>query len=75
MIASYVRNDNNNVVMLLGSRSSFMCRQREYNNNGEPIKNTKESLRFISFKESQKIIHKKYKIIYGPLILDTLSRL
>ena len=75
MIASYVRNDNNNVVMLLGSRSSFMCRQREYNSDGETLKNTKESLRFISFKESQKIIQKKNKIIYGPLILDTLSRL
>ncbi len=75
MIASYVRNDNNNVVMLLGSRSSFMCRQREYNNDGEPLKNTKDSLRFISFKESQKIIHKKNKIIYGPLVFDTLSRL
>lgn len=74
MIASYVRNDNNNIVMLLGSRNSFMCRQREYNSDGEPIKNTKESLRFISFKESQKIIHKK-KIIYGPLVFDTLSRL
>jgi hypothetical protein len=52
-----------------------MCRQREYNNDREPLKNTKESLRFISFKESQKIINKKNKIIYGPLILDTLSRL
>jgi hypothetical protein len=52
-----------------------MCRQREYNSDGEPIKNTKESLRFISFKESQKIIHKKNKIIYGPLVFDTLSRL
>ncbi len=75
MIATYVRNDNNNVVMLLGSRSSFMCRQREYNNDREPIKNTKESLRFISFKESQKIIEKKNKIIYGPLIFESMSKL
>ena len=75
MIASYVRNDNNNVVMLLGSRDSFKCRQREYNSDGEPLKDTKESLRFISFKDSQKIIGKKNKIIYGPLILNTLSRL
>ena len=75
MIASYVRNDNNNVVMLLGSRDSFKCRQREYNSDGEPIKDTKESLRFISFKDSQKIINKKNKIIYGPLVFDTLSRL
>ena len=75
MIASYVRNDNNNVVMLLGSRNSFKCRQREYNNDRELIKNTKESLRFISFKESQKIIHKKNKIIYGPLIFESMSRL
>jgi len=52
-----------------------MCRQREYNNDREPIKNTKESLRFISFKESQKIIHKKNKIIYGPLIFESMSRL
>jgi hypothetical protein len=74
MIASYVRNDNNNVVMLLGSRNSFKCRQREYKND-IPLKDTKESLRFISFKESQKIIHKNNKIIYGPLIFDTLSRL
>jgi hypothetical protein len=75
MIATYVRNDNNNVVMLLGSRNSFKCRQREYNNDRELIKNTKESLRFISFKESQKIIHKKNKIIYGPLIFESMSRL
>ena len=75
MIATYVRNDNNNVVMLLGSRNSFKCRQREYNNDRELIKNTKESLRFISFKESQKIIHKKNKIIYGPLIFEGMSRL
>ena len=74
MIASYVRNDNNNVVMLLGSRNSFKCRQREYN-HGIPLKDIKESLRFISFKESQKIINKKNKIIYGPLVFDTLSRL
>tara|TARA_B100000900_G_scaffold312025_1_gene270844 strand:+ start:381 stop:608 length:228 start_codon:yes stop_codon:yes gene_type:complete len=75
MIASYVRNDNNNIVMLLGSRRSYMCRQREYNSNGETLKDTKESLRFISFKESQKIINKKNKIIYGPLVFDSLSRL
>jgi len=74
MIASYVRNDNNNIVMLLGSRNSFKCRQREYN-DGVQLKNTKESLRFISFKESQKIIEKKNKVIYGPLIFDTMSRL
>jgi len=75
MIATYVRNDNNNVVMLLGSRNSFKCRQREYNNDRELIKNTKESLRFISFKESQKIIEKKNKIIYGPLIFESMSKL
>ncbi len=75
MIAACVRNDNNNIVMLLGSRSSFKSRQREYNSDDIPLKNTKESLRFISFKESQKIIEKKNKIIYGPLIFDTMSRL
>lgn len=75
MIASYVRNDNNNIVMLLGSRNSFKSRQREYTNEGVSLKDTKESLRFISFKESQKIIGKKNKVIYGPLVFDTMSRL
>jgi hypothetical protein len=75
MIASYIRNKNNNVIMIIGQRNSFKCRQREYDINNDVKKNTKESLRFISFKESQKIIHKNNKIIYGPLVLNTVARL
>jgi len=75
MIASYIRNKNNNVIMIIGQRNSFKCRQREYDINNDVKKNTKESLRFISFKESQKIIHKNNKIIYGPLVLNTEGRL
>ena len=62
MIASYVRNDNNNVVMLLGSRSSFMCRQREYNSDGETLKNTKESLRLLVSKKVKRLFIKKIKL-------------
>ena len=75
MIASYIRNKNNNVIMIIGQRNSFKCRQREYDINNDVKKNTKESLRFISFKESQKIIAKNNKIIYGPLVLNTVARL
>jgi len=75
MIASYIRNKNNNVIMIIGQRNSFKCRQREYDSNNDVKKNTKESLRFISFKESQKIIAKNNKIIYGPLVLNTEGRL
>lgn len=75
MIASYIRNKNNNVIMIIGQRNSFKCRQREYDINNDVKKNTKESLRFISFKESQKIIAKNNKIIYGPLVLNTEGRL
>ena len=74
MIATYVRNDNNNIVMMYGSRNSFRCRQREYTSDGLLNKN-KDSLRFISFKDAQSILSKGNKIIYGPLLFNTMSRM
>ena len=62
MIATYVRNDNNNIVMMYGSRNSFRCRQREYTSDGILNKN-KDTLRFISFKDAQSILSKGNKII------------
>ena len=57
MITSFARSDKNNIIILHGDRPSFRCRQRSILSNGNKIK----PLRFVSFKETQQMIHKNKK--------------
>ena len=71
MITTCARSENNNIVILKGDRSSFRCRQRSILSNGSKTK----SLRFVSFKETQKMIHKYKKKVIGPTSFYTMSKL
>jgi len=69
MIKVICRNSNNNIVFINGDRKSFRLRQRSRNSDGYKVK----PLRFVSYKEAQKI-HKK-KVIYGPVTFYSVSKL
>lgn len=71
MITSFARSDNNNIIILHGDRSSFRCRQRSILSNGNKTK----PLRFVSFKETQKMIHKNKKRVIGPILFYSISKL
>ncbi len=71
MITSFARSENNNIVILNGERSSFRCRQRSILSNGNKTK----SMRFVSFKETQKMFLKNNSKVIGPLIFYTMSKL
>ena len=67
----YVRsNDNNNMVLLNGTRQSFRCRQRNKLQDGTRV----SSLRFISYKEMLKG-KKRGKVLVGPLTFNTMAKL
>ena len=69
MIHVIARNENNNLVFIRGERESFRMRQRGRTTEGEKI----PPLRFVSYKEAQKILRKKQ--VYGPVELYTVSKL
>ena len=71
IITTYARSDNNNIVILNGDRASFRCRQRSILSNGTKTK----SLRFVSFKETQHMIHKHKTKVIGPISFYTMSKL
>ena len=67
----YVRsNDNNNMILLNGTRESFRCRQRNKLQDGTRV----SSLRFISYKEMLKG-KKRGKVLFGPLTFNTMAKL
>lgn len=69
MIHVIARNENNNLVFIKGERESFRMRQRARTTDGEKV----PPLRFVSYKEAQKILRKKK--IYAPVELYTVSKL
>jgi len=69
MIHVIARNENNNLVFIRGERESFRMRQRGRTTEGEKV----TPLRFVSYKEAQKILRKKQ--VYGPVELYTVSKL
>jgi len=70
-VTSYVRSENNNsIIILVGDRRSFRCRQRN------KLENDKVNyLKFVSFKEMERESKKYNKKIIGPLRFDTLARI
>ena len=69
MFEIYARNSNGNIIILHGDRYSLRCRQRSKQSNGLKVR----PLRFVSYKEAQKISQKKN--IYGPYNFNTVSNL
>ena len=69
MIHSYIRNKNNKIVIINGTRESFRLRQRSLMIDGSKV----PSLRFISYKEAIKMSNKKE--LYGPFILNTKAKI
>jgi len=69
MIEVVCRNSNNNLVPIKGERKSFKLRQRAKTQDGLKVK----PLRFISFKEAQKI--SKNKVIYPCVTWYSVAKL
>ena len=69
MIEVICRNSNNNLVPIKGERKSFRLRQRAKDWEGCKVK----PLRFISFKEAQKI--SKNKVIYPQVTWYSVAKL
>ena len=70
---SYVRSKNSKKVMvLIGTRNSFRCRQRNKYMNGGKV----TPLKFISFKEMEREIKKgNAKKMNGIFTYDTVAKL
>ena len=71
MMPAYVKNINNNIVVLYGDRESFRCRQRNRYSDGKKV----ESFKFISYKSMLKDKNKWGKQIYSKYHYNTLSKL
>ena len=71
MMPSYVKNINNNIVVLYGDRESFRCRQRNRYSDGTKV----EPLKFVSYKGMLKEKQKWNKSIYYNLNYNTISKL
>ena len=71
MMPLYVKNINNNIVVLYGNRESFRCRQRNRNLDGTKV----EPLKFISYKGMLKEEKKWNKKIYNNFNYNTISKL
>jgi hypothetical protein len=69
-VTSYIRSENGNIIILIGDRQSFRCRQRNKLENDKV-----NSLKFVSFREMEKESKKYNKKIIGPLRFDTLARI
>ena len=69
MIKVICRNSNNNLVPVKGERQSFKLRQRAKTQDGLKVK----PLRFISFKEADKIMNKK--VVYPVVTWYSISKL
>ena len=69
MIEVICRNSNNNLVPVKGDRNSFRLRQRAKTQEGFKVK----PLRFISFKEAEKVLAKKS--IYPEVTWYSVSKL
>lgn len=71
-ITLYARSDNSKKIIILnGKRPSFRCRQRSILSN----KSKKKPLKFVSFKETQKMITKNGSKVIGPFDFYTISKL
>ena len=71
MISLYVKNINNNIVVLYGNRESFRCRQRNRNLDGTKV----DPLKFISYKGMLKDKNKWNKKVYYNFNYNTISKL
>ncbi len=71
MMPAYVKNINNNIVVLYGDRESFRCRQRNRYSDGTKV----EPLKFVSYKCMLKEKQKWNKSIYYNLNYNTISKL
>lgn len=69
MIEVICRNSKNNLVPIKGERQSFRLRQRSMTQNGLKVK----PLRFISYKEAQKI--SKNKVVYPQITWYSVAKL
>jgi hypothetical protein len=72
MLQVYVKTQNNNVVILNGSRHSFRCRQRNKGTKGQRDKDKKHTFRFISYKT---MLSEKNNQVYGPHLFYSISKL
>lgn len=71
-ITLYARSDNGKKIIILnGKRPSFRCRQRSIFLD----KSKTKPLKFVSFKETQKIISKNGSKVIGPVDFFTISKL
>tara|TARA_Y100000996_G_scaffold229390_2_gene180502 strand:+ start:530 stop:754 length:225 start_codon:yes stop_codon:yes gene_type:complete len=72
IVTNYVKTENGKrIICFKGDRQSFRCRQRSRNTEG--LKSP--SLRFVSFKETQKEMKKKQQKVSGPYTFYTLARM
>ncbi len=71
MMPLYVKNINNNIVALYGSRDSFRCRQRNKNSDGTKV----EPFKFVSYKSMLKENKKWGKKVYFNFQYETISKL
>ncbi len=71
MVFLYVKNINNNIVGLNGTRESFRCRQRNRNSDGKKV----EPFKFVSYKGMLKEKKKWGKKVYLNLDYNTISKL
>ena len=69
MIRAYVKTQNNNIVILDGTRESFRCRQR--NKDMPRNKDKKDTFRFISYREAQQSNSRGH----GPYPFYSISKL
>ena len=69
MMPAYVKNINNNIVVLYGDRESFRCRQRNRYSDGKKV----ESFKFISYKSMLKDKNKWGKQIYSKYHYNSLK--
>lgn len=71
-ITLYARSDNSKKIIILnGKRPSFRCRQRSILSD----KSKRKPLKFVSFKETQKMITKNGSKVVGPFDFYTISKL
>ena len=71
-IKLYARSDNSKKIIILnGKRPSFRCRQRSIFLD----KTKSKPMKFVSFKETQKMIHKNGSKVIGPVDFYTISKL
>ena len=72
MVTNYVKTENGKrIICFNGDRHSFRCRQRSRNTEGLKC----PSLRFVSFKETQKEMKKKKQKVYGPYTFYTIAKI